>query len=42
MWKEKNNDEHFYWLDEKGSYNILPRKRIGALIGVGGGGHLKR
>ena len=30
----------FYWLDEKGRYNIMPRKRIGALIG--GGGHLKR
>ena len=40
MWKKNNNDEHFYWLDEKGSCNILPRKRIGALIG--GGGHVKR
>ena len=32
--ERKNNDEHFYWLAE--SYNILPRKSIGALIGGGG------
>ena len=38
--KKKTIMSIFYWLDEKGSYNILPRKRIGALIG--GGGHLKR
>ena len=39
MWKEKNNYEHFLLACRKGSYNILPRKSIGALIG---GGHLKR
>ena len=33
--KKKTMMSIFYWLDEKGSYNILPRKRIGALIGVG-------
>ena len=32
MWKEKNNDEHFLLACRKGSYNILPRKSIGALI----------
>ena len=37
MWKEKNNDEHY--LLACGSYNILPRKSIGALIG---GGALKK
>ena len=36
MWKEKNNDEHFLLVCRKGSYNILPRKSIGALIGGGG------
>ena len=39
MWKEKNNDEHFLLACRKGSYNILPRKSIGALIE--GGGTLK-
>ena len=34
--KKKTMMSIFYWLDEKGSYNILPRKRIGALIGGGG------
>ena len=38
--ERKNNDEHFLLACRKGSYNILPRKSIGALIG--GGGHLKR
>ena len=39
--KKKTMMSIFYWLDEKRSYNILPRKRIGALIG-GGGGALKK
>ena len=34
--KKKTMMSIFYWLDKKGSYNILPRKRIGALIGGGG------
>ena len=38
--ERKNNDEHFLLACRKGSFNILPRKSIGALIG--GGGHLKR
>ena len=31
--ERKNNDEHFLLACRKGSYNILPRKSIGALIG---------
>ena len=34
--ERKNNDEHFLLACRKGSYNILPRKSIGALIGGGG------
>ena len=32
-WKEKNNEEHFSLACRRSSYNILPRKSIGALIG---------
>ena len=38
--ERKNNDEHFLLACRKGSYNNLPRKSIGALIG--GGGALKK
>ena len=34
--ERKNNDEHFLLACRKGSFNILPRKSIGALIGGGG------
>ena len=33
--ERKNNDKHFLLACRKGSYNILPRKSIGALIGWG-------